>query len=159
RVLVAIGSPEMGKGRGELLDMEAELALILDAVEAARESRRAHVRILNRGTVAAIHQALAEQRFHVLHVSCHAPPGALVLEDDEGGVDEVDAGRFMDEVLPAGRGVPLVVLAGCATALSEPGGGEDGKGEAPALPGLGRGLRERGVPAVLAMNGSVSDRY
>lgn len=153
RILVAIGSPEAQNERGELLDMEAELARILDAVEPARKAGRfAYVRILENGTVAAIRDALAAERYHVLHLSCHAAPGVLILEDGDGGEDRVDAERLWREALPADRCVPLVVLAGCSTAL---GGGEEGK----ALPGLARGLLERGVPAVVAMRAPVSDDY
>jgi hypothetical protein len=139
--------------------MEAELRHILDALEAARSQGRAYVRILHRGTVAAIRDALAGQRFHVLHISCHAGPGVLMLEDEEGKPDEVGAARFVREVLPVGRGVPFVVLAGCSTALAaRAGSGAGAEGEA-ALPGLARGLLEHGVPAVLAMNASVGDLY
>ncbi|HEX3556935.1 MAG TPA: tetratricopeptide repeat protein [Thermoanaerobaculia bacterium] len=159
RILVAIGSPEEQNARGELLDMERELSRILDAVEPARkltpkQHRPAYVRVIERGTAAAIREALQIERFHVLHVTCHAGPGELVLEKEDGSADPVDARRFCDEVLPPGRGVPLVVLAGCATALNVSGG----QGEA-ALPGLARQLLARGVPAVLAMQAPVSDLY
>jgi tetratricopeptide (TPR) repeat protein len=188
RVLVAIGSPEEQNPRGELLDMEAELRRILDAVEPARRHSRAHVRILNRGTMRAIREALQEERYHVLHVSCHAAPGALILEDDQGQEDRVDAERFCREALVPGRGVPLVVLAGCATALQarperipgeanerrpgQPGkrplaeieqsGAEESAGGRVGerlLPGLARQLLAHGVPAVLAMQAPVSDSY
>jgi tetratricopeptide (TPR) repeat protein len=188
RVLVAIGSPEEQNPRGELLDMEAELRRILDAVELARRHSRAHIRILNRGTMRAIREALQEERYHVLHVSCHAAPGALILEDDQGKEDRVDAERFCREALVPGRGVPLVVLAGCATAFPPPPEQRD-PGEAGArradqpgkrppdevaeveegaagervgervLPCLARQLLARGVPAVLAMQAPVSDSY
>lgn len=152
RILVAIGSPEEQNSRGELLDMERELSRILDAVEPARKQQRpAYVRVIERGTVKAIREALQPERYHVLHVTCHAGPGVLILEKEDGSEDRVDARRFCDEVLPPGRGVPLVVLAGCATALSL-------QGEA-ALPGLARQLLARGVPAVLAMQAPVSDPY
>ena len=82
RILVVIGSPDRGD-HGELLDYEAELRRILDAVEPARRQDRAYVRILNRGTVAEMRAALQAQRFHVLHLSCHAGPGVLMLEDEE----------------------------------------------------------------------------
>jgi tetratricopeptide (TPR) repeat protein/DNA-binding CsgD family transcriptional regulator len=153
RVLVAIGSPETDNERGELLDYEAELKLILDVVQEAREHGGARVRILERGTAAAIHEALSQERFHVLHVSCHAGPGVLVLEDEKGRRDPVDVTRFVHELLPAGRGVPLVVLAGCSTAQANAAPGEV------ALPGVARGLLAHGVPAVLAMNAIVSDSY
>jgi tetratricopeptide (TPR) repeat protein len=166
RILVVIGSPD--QGQGELLDYEAELRRILDAVEPARRYERAYVHILNRGTVAEVRAALQAQRFHVLHVSCHARPGALILEDEDGRPDEVTAERFADDMLVADRGVPLVVLAGCSTAMAGRSGGEQlpaapsetsvGQGEA-ALPGLARQLLGYGVPAVLAMNAPVTDTY
>jgi tetratricopeptide (TPR) repeat protein/predicted nucleic acid-binding protein len=164
RILVVIGSPDQGDRdeRGELLDYEAELRRILDAVEAARRLHRAHVRILHRGTLAEVRAALQAQRFHVLHLSCHATPGWLVLEDDDGRPELVSAARLAEEALPAGRGVPLVVLAGCATALGDrtPAGKDDAEGEGEAaLPGLARALLARGVPAVLAMNAAVTDPY
>jgi CHAT domain-containing protein len=76
------------------------------------------VEVLNWGGLAAIKAALLERRYHVLHISCHAQPGALVLEDAAGRADLVTAQRLAAETLPADRGVPLVVLAGCSTALA-----------------------------------------
>ena len=135
--------------------MERELSRILDAVEPARKQQRpAYVRVIERGTLKAIREALQTERYHVLHVTCHAGPGMLVLENEDGSKDSVNAQRFCDEVLPPGRGVPLVVLAGCATALNVSGS----QGET-ALPGLARQLLARGVLAVLAMQAPVSDPY
>jgi tetratricopeptide (TPR) repeat protein len=157
RVLAVIASPE--RGGGELLDTEAELRRILDAVDAARREERAYARVLNWGTVRAIRDALQQERFHVLHVSCHALPGVLLLEDANGDVDLVDARRFVSDVLPPDRVVPLVVLSGCSTGSQARGRGDPaGEGEA-ALAGLARGLVASGVPAVLAMTARVSDRY
>jgi tetratricopeptide (TPR) repeat protein len=166
RILVAIGSPEHGdeEEQGELLDYEAELRRILDAVDRARCAEQAYVRILNRGTLTEIRAALQSQRFHVLHLSCHAQPGQLVLEGDDGRAALVSAAHLAAEALPADRGVPLVVLAGCATALGNRSQtvkddvDQGGEGEA-ALPGLARDLLAQGVPAVLAMNASVTDAY
>jgi tetratricopeptide (TPR) repeat protein len=155
RILVAIASPEADSQRGELLDYEAELNRLLDAVDSPRREERTYVRLLNQGTVRALRDALALQRFHVLHLSCHARPGLLMLEDDEGRADLVDAARFAAEVLTPDRGVPLLVLSGCSTALPELSGGA---GEA-ALPGLARELVAQGVPAVLAMTAPVTDPY
>lgn len=155
RILAVVASPESGSG--ELLDYEKELALILDAVGSARTRQGAYVRVLNWGGVAEIRAALEEERFHVLHLSCHAGPGVLHLEKDDGTADEVDAGRFMDEVLPPGRGVPLVVLSGCSTAQAPEPAAEDAAAEARA--GLARELLGRGVPSVLAMSEAVTDPY
>ncbi|MEU6378561.1 tetratricopeptide repeat protein [Streptomyces sp. NPDC046909] len=152
RILAVVASPEAGEG--ELLDYEWELAQILDAVGSARTRQGAYVRVLNWGSVAEIRAALEEERFHVLHLSCHAGPGVLYLEKDDGGVDRVDAQRFMDEVLPPGRGVPLVVLAGCSTALAP-----EADDASEARTGMARELLGRGVPSVLAMTEAVTDRY
>ena len=39
------------------------------------------MQVLNWGSLAAIRAALLAQRYHVLHLSCHARPGELLLED------------------------------------------------------------------------------
>jgi tetratricopeptide (TPR) repeat protein len=170
RILAVIASPDAGGG--ELLDYEAELAAIIDAVDPARRGQGAYVRVLNWGSLAAIRAALLAQRFHVLHLSCHAAPGVLLLEDAAGRADWVGAARFAAEGLPPDRGVPLVMLAGCSTALAGPDpGSETVAAEAPgegtaaaaqtakALNGLARELLGRGVPAVVAMTAPVTDRY
>ena len=173
RILAVIASPDTGGG--ELLDYEAELAAIIEAVEPARRGQGAYVQVLNWGSLAAIRETLLAQRFHVLHLSCHAAPGVLLLEDAAGRADQVDAARFTAKGLPADRGVPLVVLAGCSTARACPDLGSvvmgpesaapgDGTAAgaaqtAEALKGLARELLERGVPAAVAMTAPVTDRY
>jgi len=170
RILVVIASPDAAGG--ELLDYEAELAAIIDAVEPARRGQGAYVQVLNWGSLAAIRAALLAQRFHVLHVSCHAVPGALLLEDETGQADRVGAARFVAEGLPPDRGVPVVVLAGCSTALAGPDpvngvmdpedeaeGDATPDGTAEALKGLAWELLGRGAPAVVAMTAPVTDRY
>ncbi|MFI0445117.1 tetratricopeptide repeat protein [Actinomadura sp. 6N118] len=156
RILVAVASPE-DPGGGPVLDFENELARILDAVDSARHPadsrRRAYVRILNQGTLEAIRDALLQERYHVLHISCHAELDVLLLEDDQGRTDRVTTERFVREALPAGRGVPLVVLSGCSTArLAQP-------GKVTVLGSPALALSRAGAPAVLAMTAAVTDRY
>jgi tetratricopeptide (TPR) repeat protein len=152
RVLAVIASPEQGSR--EMLDYEAELDRILRAVDRARRQERAMVRVLDWGSAAAIRTALREERYHILHISCQARPGALVLETEEGSPDPVDAERFAAEVLVPDRGVPLVILAGGTTA-ARPEAGSSGT----VLPNLAKGLLAHGVPAVLAMISDTNDRY
>ena len=128
RILVAIGSPEAQNARGELLDMEAELALILDATEDARRKGKAALRILETGSVKAIRAALEQERWHVLYISCHAQPGELILEDEEGDEDAVSAERLWREALPAQRAIP-----GDPRAAGRPRDGRCSPG--PAVPG------------------------
>ena len=155
RILVAIGSPEAQNARGELLDMEAELQSILDATEGPRRTGRAFVHILEVGSVRAIHDALVARRYHVLHISCHASPGTLILETADGGQDNVTAERLSREGIPPERGPSVVVLAGCSTARD---GAEAGVDATP-LPGLARTLVAQGIPSVIAMQAPVRDRY
>jgi hypothetical protein len=152
RVLAVIANPEHSPG--EMLDYEAELNRILRAVDRARRKERVLVRVLDWGSAAAIRTALREARYHILHISCQARPGVLMLETEDGDPDPVDAGRFIDEVLVPDHGVPLVVLAGRATAA-----GPETDSSDQVLPDLAKGLLAHGVPAVLAMTSSVSDHY
>jgi tetratricopeptide (TPR) repeat protein len=154
RVLVAVASPEDRERQLVLLDMERELARILAALEPMRQEGRAQVRILEYGTLAAIESALREAPCHVLHLSCHAEPGLLLLESADGQPDLVSAERFSAAILASGDLPPLIVLAGCATGVAGRTLVEGGE-----LPGLAQELVRRGAPAVLAMQAYVSDRY
>jgi hypothetical protein len=153
RILAAIGVPDTGGG--EMLDYEAELDRIVRAVDRARLDGRALVRVLDWGTASAIRDALREERFHVLHISCRASADALVLETADGRPDLVGIRRLAAELLVPDRGVPLIVLAGSLTAVG-PGGPDADDGE---VPSLARELLSHGVPTVLAMAAEVSDRY
>jgi tetratricopeptide (TPR) repeat protein len=162
RILAVIASPE--HGNGELLDYEAELSRILDVVELARrgdawQSRhgaKAHVRVLNWGSRAAIRRALLTERFHVLHISCHAAAGKLVLESEDGRPDQIDARGFARDVLVRDRAVPLVVLSACSTAKAPSVGGAS---PGTAWRSMAQDLLASGVPAVLAMTSPVTDSY
>ncbi|GID31108.1 tetratricopeptide repeat protein [Paractinoplanes brasiliensis] len=143
-ILAVVASPD--GGHQDLLDYEHELSTILRRVDNARRGG-AHVRVLNWGSVGAIREALHEERFHILHISCHAAPGVLLMETPDGGPDEVDAVRLARELVLPDRGVPMIVLAGCHTAGAD------------ALPGLAHTLLEHGVPTVVAMTAAVTDIY
>lgn len=116
--------------------------------------------MVRHGTLAAIRDALTKEPegFHVLHLSCHAQPGRLLLETDDGGEDLIDAQRFWEEAVPAGAGLPLVVLSGCSTGLSlrqarrggDGASAASGQGEQ-ALASFARQLADRGAAQVLAM--------
>lgn len=149
RILAVIASPE--SGAGELLDYEAELDRLLQAVDPARQER-AHVRVLDWGSAAAIHAGLNKDRYHILHISCQVSDQKVILETEDGLPDPVDALRFASDVLIPDRGVPLIVLGGCA---SPPRRGADPAGG--ALSSLARGLLAHGVPAVMTMASDADD--
>jgi tetratricopeptide (TPR) repeat protein len=152
KILAVIASPE-SRG-GELLNYEAELDRLLEAVDPARREERAQVRVLAWGSAAAIRAALNEDRYHILHICCQARDDQLILETEDGQPDPVDAERFASDVLVADQGVPLIVLSGSTTppepdpgSAAEPGPDSS----VTTLPGLARGLLAHGVPAVVAM--------
>ncbi|MDQ3879843.1 MAG: TIR domain-containing protein, partial [Chloroflexota bacterium] len=168
RVLVAIASPESDNEAGELLNYEAELARIVAIVDPARRDATAHVRVLVEGSLDAISTALRSERegFHVLHVSCHARAGELVLEKPDGRQHAVSAQRLLDDAIPAGADLPMIVLSGCSTGLATrleraddagDGGGQD-QGEQ-ALGAVAEQLLKGGLSAVVAMQAPVSDVY
>jgi tetratricopeptide (TPR) repeat protein len=150
RILAVIASPE--SGAGELLDYEAELDRLLQAVDPARQER-AQVRVLDWGSATAIRTALNEDRYHILHISCQVSEEKVILETEDGLPDPVDALRFASDVLVPDQGVPLIVLGGCA---SPPRRSADPAGR--ALPRLARGLLTHGVPAVMTMASDGDDR-
>ena len=169
RVLAVIASPEDGgdpkRGRpgADLLDYEAELGKMLDALGDVRKEG-VSVRILEWGSTGTIRQALQQERFHVLHISCHVTTAGLMLEDEEGQPDQVGVARFVDEILVPDRGVPLVVLARCSAARSDrmsafPGSASSPDEPTSVLESFARGLLEHGVPGVIGMTQPVSDRY
>ena len=180
KVLVAVGAPDEGKTQSNPLDHERELNNILDAVELAARRGEVEVRILEASDPATIRAALAKDQYHVLYVTGHGRPGALELDDEDGEAVEVPARRppgdrravvTLGEALrQAGRAAPIVFLNTChgaadgteagtaATAGTVvPGGVRDGV--ARALPSLAEELLRSGVPAVIAMQTSVSDAY
>ncbi len=146
RVVVAISAPDTGGGA--VLDYERELRNVLAAVRGARAGD-AHVRVVPFASTAAIRATLTEEAAHVLHLSGHGQPGALVLEDDSGTVRPVDADTFAEEAIPAGAMPPVISLAACSTAAPA---------EAGAASFAAR-LVARGASVVIGTETSVTDRY
>ncbi|HEV3263863.1 MAG TPA: CHAT domain-containing protein, partial [Gemmataceae bacterium] len=148
KILVAVGAPDEGTTPNAVLDMERELQSILDAVEKARVYGNAYVRILNVGSLDEIRRALQEQSYHVLHLSGHGNAGVLDLEDEDGRRAPVTASDLAQAIRDSGNSVSLVFLASC---LSGAGNQETAS--------LAQGLLQQGVPAVMAMQTSVTDNY
>ncbi|MGI5243969.1 tetratricopeptide repeat protein [Dactylosporangium sp. CA-139066] len=147
RIVVAIASPVAGGG--PLLDYEHELRAVLAAVRQARRAR-GRVEVVPFATTAAIRAALnVPGGVHVLHISAHGKPGALILEDEEGRAREVTAEQLLVEAVPAGRMPPVISLAACYT---------DAAGEADGSSYAAR-LAAHGACAVIGTQTSVTDRY
>ncbi|MGH3567853.1 MAG: TIR domain-containing protein, partial [Pseudonocardia sp.] len=145
KILVAVGAPDENKTEQARLEIEKEMGSILDAVAPEVRHGRVQVRILevaNTGTIAA---ALAEDDYHVLHLSGHGDETSIELEDEDGFPVPTRAADLADALRVTGRVVPLVFLASC-----------HGAGN---LEGLALTLHRLGLPRVIAMQASVTDRY
>ncbi len=150
KILVAVGAPDEGYTASVVLDQERELHRILDAVEPARALKNAQVRFLEVGSPAEIARAVELDAYHVLHLFCHGGPGELELEDEDGKALPTTPEALIDPLREKGRPIPLVLLNACHGAVTVPGGQTASFAEA---------LLAAGVPAVLAMQTSVSDHY
>lgn len=154
RILAVVASPELGGEKR--LDYEAEVDRLLSATDpAVHGGQGAEFEKEEWGSLAAIEARLRTGTFHVLHVTAHAAPGLLVLEDDEGYPDYVSTARFAASLLSSGHVPPLVVLSACSTGLGMQTGSEDSH----EFRGMARELIRHGVPTVLAMTAPVSDLY
>lgn len=142
RVLVVMASP---KGEAQL-DLQAEKARIQDgwAVDPDVE-----VTFLENATRRKLQETIPG--YHVMHFMGHGVHsegggGAIVLEDDDGNADPLDADRLGQWV--KGESLRLVVLNACETAKSS-----EGKPFASVAPRLVMA----GIPAVIAMQFPISD--
>ena len=104
------------------------------------------VRILEVASLAAIRLALAEDAYHVLHLSAHGSPEVVELEDEDGNPVTVSLATLVEALRLAGRVVPLIVLSSCS-------GGTSGAGA------MAAGLAGRGADRVIAMLAPVTDEY
>jgi tetratricopeptide (TPR) repeat protein len=148
RLLVAVAAPDEGKTKNAVLDGEAELQTILDALDQARSYGNAEVEILEVAHPDHIRDALEEQSFHVLHLSGHGQAGKIEMETEDGAPLPVTPKELVDAVRAAGRPLPLVFLSACHTAVAES-----------DTQSFAQSLLEQGIPAVVAMQAAVSDRY
>ena len=144
KVLAAVAAPQETRTASPPLDVEAEMAAVLDAV--AGITAGGQVRILEVASLAAIREALETDVYHVLHLSAHGSAEAVELEDEDGSPDGVGLGALVQGLQLAGRVVPLIVLASCS-------GGAAGSGA------LAAGLAGRGADRVIAMLAPVTDAY
>ena len=160
KVLLAVAAPDAGGS--PLLDYERETQNILDAVAEANRRDNCQVRVLEIGHPGPIAEAFQSDAYHVLHLSCHGGPGVLELEDEDGNPCPTRAVlppgpvkdgaqpplTLLDPIRQTGRPVPLVLLNACHGGVS--------LGETASF---AEDLLRGGVPAVLAMQAPVSDRY
>ncbi|MEM6638977.1 MAG: CHAT domain-containing protein [Pseudomonadota bacterium] len=146
RILVVMSSP-CGHAT---LDLARERALI-EQSWATHTSVDVH--FLDKPTKARLLDALADTDYHVLHYMGHGAfdaatgSGALVLEDEQGSADLLDAATLGAWLRDASQ-LRLIVLNACDTGKT---------GSTNPFSGVANRLVMVGVPAVLAMQFPISD--
>ena len=146
KILAAVAAPDETKWPDTPLDVEAEMQAVLDAVVGATAEVNAQVRILEVASLSAIRQALADDAYHVLHLSAHGSSDIVELEDEDGRPVEVTPESLMQALQHARRPVPLIVLSSCS-------------GESSGSQAMAAGLIDRGADRVIAMLAPVTGPY
>ncbi len=153
RMLAVISSPLDLKDH-ERLQVEQEQMLIMEAVDRAHVANRIEIEFLDEASLPNIQDRLDEEEFHILHYTGHGvynekeDKGYLILEDDAGKARPVD-NETIANLLAGYKSLRLVVLSGCQTAKTS------GRR---ALSDLATPLLTKNIPAVVAMQYSVTDK-
>lgn len=149
-VLVLVASPEGLTA----LDVEAERKKLADALAEPIADGRIHVKWLMQASWEQVQDEMLSGTWHVLHFIGHgdydprSDQGVIVLVDDNGGPNLVEADRLADLLNQADPTPRLVVLNSCLSGRS---------GASDLFSSTAATLVRRGINAVAAMQFSVSD--
>ncbi|MFI6564043.1 CHAT domain-containing protein [Streptomyces sp. NPDC050534] len=157
RMLAAFSLPEDTTALNLRRERYALARLVNDIAEV--NNRAVELRVLQYGaTRHRLEEALLEaEGWDLLHMSGHGLPAGLVLEDDTGRRDVIEADELVDLIGAAGDRLKLITLSACESAaltaedhlrllgLMLPEGGELGRGSDGTPSGDGAG-RSWGVP-------------
>lgn len=143
RILVALASPT----DHPRLDIAREWEILCQALEPSITAGRLELRrVPGNCTFDNLRDSLRHFNTHIFHFVGHGLPGALVLEHESGRGLEMEA-THLRSAFPSGALPRLIVLNACSGAISE---------DVP-FSGLAQGFLKQGVPAVVAMQASITD--
>lgn len=167
KILMAIAAPVAGEG-SDLLDYEKELGKVMDIVERLPNfssiARKPIVHILDYGTLEDICDAFSRNQYHILHISTHGEPGALILEKEDGTSRRVSARDFVHS-FPFGRQPVLTLLSACHSGtaccdkIASQESGDMNAASDGDINSFAGYLVKHGFPYVVAMQDAVSDTY
>jgi hypothetical protein len=143
RVLVAMASPT----DHPRLDIAREWDILCQALEPSITAGRLKLERVRGGcTFDNLRDSLRHFNTHIFHFVGHGLPGALVLERESGRGQEMEATQLRS-AFPCGALPRLIVLNACSGAIED---------DVP-FSGLAQGFLKQGVPAVVAMQASITD--
>jgi hypothetical protein len=136
------------------LDTEGERRLMTDALDHLIEAGTAAVEWVEGGTWRDLEAALRGGPWHVFHFIGHGDfdtasgEGYVALCDEQGGVQKFDATR-LGRMLADHKSLRLAVLNCCKGAVAD---------ENSLVSSVGAKLMQRGLPAVVSMQYSITDK-
>jgi len=143
RVLVALSSPT----DHPRLDIAREWEILCHALEPSISAGQLVLRrVPGHCTFDNLRDSLRHFGAHIFHFVGHGIPGALVLEQESGKGLEMEA-THLRSAFPSGALPRLIVLNACSGAITQ---------DVP-FSGLAQGFLRQGVPAVVAMQASITD--
>ena len=143
RVLVALSSPT----DHPRLDIAREWEILCHALEPSISAGQLVLRrVPGHCTFDNLRDSLRHFGAHIFHFVGHGIPGALVLEQESGKGLEMEA-THLRSAFPSGALPRLIVLNACSGAITQ---------DVP-LSGLAQKFLRQGVPAVVAMQASITD--
>ena len=143
RVLVALSAPT----DHPRLDIAREWDILRHALGPSVAAGQLDLRrVPGRCTFDNLRDSLRHYGAHIFHFVGHGVPGALVLEQESGKGLEMEA-THLRAAFPIGALPRLIVLNACSGAITE---------DVP-FSGLAQGFLRQGVPAVVAMQASITD--
>jgi len=143
RILVALSAPT----DHPRLDIAREWEILCHALELPITAGLIELhRVPGRCTFDNLRDSLRHFGAHIFHFVGHGMPGAIVLEQESGKGLEMEA-THLRYAFPSGALPRLIVLNACSGALSE---------DVP-FSGLPQVFLKQGVPAVVAMQTSITD--
>lgn len=157
RALVVIANPHDSKSKWNLAEVDAlsEFDIINKAVHTGgkNSARQIKLDVLSKpATVFNIASALKEEYADILYIICHGmlTPDSkprLLLETPDNLSHLIEGRELVERLRDMHERPRLIVLASCASAGAE---------HADALTAIGPGLSAAGVPAVIAMQGNIT---
>lgn len=149
RMLVMVSSP----GDLDQLDVDMEWSVINDALDHLEDAGYVSVERMDTATLSALQEKLSEGTYHIFHYIGHGgfdentQTGEVIFETEDEHARPV-SGSELGTMLHDHRSLRLVMLNACVS----------GKGShVSQFRGVAQRLVQQGLPAVVAMQSSVSD--
>ncbi|HKV40593.1 MAG TPA: CHAT domain-containing protein [Blastocatellia bacterium] len=153
KMLALVSSP-LDLGDGHRLQIEREQEILLQAVNAPAGQGRLQLDLEDEAKLDILESSLdsGQGGYQIFHFTGHGyfspEESGLLLEDAEGKALEVSTAEILRSLRKGGGALRLAVISGCQTARTR---------HVAGFRDLARGLAHQNVPAVVAMQFSISD--